>query len=441
MHDYATGFAEEFARSFHPDLNSLERRRAACRVRALFLSVRSNSLDGAELAPIALQLCKLLICAMKAKSIPKVSAVEKLTDLIISSKQLIMSDISCPRSFFDNPSEYAVSSIDFLIKDKKLALRFGDLTISNLGEQFLSQRFPVQVDGMTRFSQTPEKKGMLRYLFERIARNSGKGLSANQRVEHLKAVRAFIFSQILCEKDCGDYISIGSNVMASDYVTGKRDPFTIKFFDPFIRIRYRNPADPFFVSRIAVEKDDLRTRSLYQASRIYREFVDSAERHDQIFASFMAIETAIDTLKVESNDAWDDLRSKWSRLVPQNTRVSWSKRWPYAAGCAGPLPKILFGKDQIMQALGMLTQNWRYIETLNEKTGGPIHTSKGAKAVVVESELIDWFKDNHERFFEKKRRQDDMAANVADQYEFGTQGSMVVPEIRGSIKRRKRRKL
>ncbi|MCC7424472.1 MAG: hypothetical protein IT428_29750 [Planctomycetaceae bacterium] len=81
----------------------------------------------------------------------------------------------------------------------------------------------------------------------------------------------------------------------------------------------------------------------------------------------------------------------------------------------------------------------RQVADLNRRFDGPItNLGKGSQPVVEDSRLIEWWNGLELRFQELDDRTRDKAATVETQYLHGPQGEIVVPEINGKMKRKKK---
>lgn len=106
-------------------------------------------------------------------------------------------------------------------------------------------------------------------------------------------------------------------------------------------------------------------------------------------------------------------------------------------------PKIyLLGWNEILDCLDRKDdQSERSrIRRLNETHEGPIvFPGKGAQPKVEKSKFVEWWNSLEARFQELEQRASDKKHTVSHQHEFGKDGT-VVPDIAGSVKKRKRRK-
>jgi hypothetical protein len=112
-----------------------------------------------------------------------------------------------------------------------------------------------------------------------------------------------------------------------------------------------------------------------------------------------------------------------------------------------PAKQLLHGWRAIEEALGLsqIYPNMNYDERrrklayLNRRFGGPIKAGgKGSQPVVNRSKLIEWWNSLEEHVERLEERIRDKKATMQSRHPYG-RTSHVVPEIGGSVKRRKSR--
>lgn len=105
--------------------------------------------------------------------------------------------------------------------------------------------------------------------------------------------------------------------------------------------------------------------------------------------------------------------------------------------------KYLISKDDICEALGQQTEKWDWIKRTSKVTNGPIISTQGRTQPVEYNDLMTWWnglKDYWRGKAAEQRETDELlSANVGKsaQYLHGTENAVVVPEIAGSVKRRR----
>ncbi|MCY3018633.1 MAG: hypothetical protein NTW87_06335 [Planctomycetota bacterium] len=95
-----------------------------------------------------------------------------------------------------------------------------------------------------------------------------------------------------------------------------------------------------------------------------------------------------------------------------------------------PTPPMLIGKDDILEALNLSSEKWRWLLRLNRDYKGPMKTRAKAKTVAEKAALKTWFKERMERHEELDERHAQRDAAGANVYPFGRNG-LVAPDIAG----------
>lgn len=107
-------------------------------------------------------------------------------------------------------------------------------------------------------------------------------------------------------------------------------------------------------------------------------------------------------------------------------------------GLQGKPKTYLTSWAEILDALGLKKDQRGKVAKFNKDFDGPIVVEKqGAQPRVELSTLLAWYNGLEARFHELSQRQRDRQATIADQYSYGSEGT-VVPEISGAVKRRRR---
>lgn len=107
-------------------------------------------------------------------------------------------------------------------------------------------------------------------------------------------------------------------------------------------------------------------------------------------------------------------------------------------GLQGKPKTYLTSWAEILDALGLKKDQRTKVVKFNKDFVGPIVVEKqGAQPRVELSTLLAWYNGVEARFQELQQRHRDKQATMADQYGYGSEGT-VVPEISGSVKRRRR---
>jgi hypothetical protein len=110
---------------------------------------------------------------------------------------------------------------------------------------------------------------------------------------------------------------------------------------------------------------------------------------------------------------------------------------------ANEIPRTyLFSWQQILFAVGMTNDDETRgrVAKLNGEYDGPIILPKqGGQPKVEKAQLLKWWNSLEQRFRELSQREEDSRATVADQYEYGKDGT-VVPGVSGGVKKRRMKK-
>jgi hypothetical protein len=106
------------------------------------------------------------------------------------------------------------------------------------------------------------------------------------------------------------------------------------------------------------------------------------------------------------------------------------------------LPDWALGWPEILTALGRKNDqsNRDKITRLSELTQGPIqHQGQGAQPIADKAKLLEWWASLADRLAELTARRKDRRASTQDQFNYGSDGT-VVPGIDGAIRKRRRKR-
>lgn len=99
----------------------------------------------------------------------------------------------------------------------------------------------------------------------------------------------------------------------------------------------------------------------------------------------------------------------------------------------------LFGWPEILDAIKRPDSDVERVRRLNRETSGPIQTRQGGDPRVNKKELIAWWNRLEQAYDETCRKAEDTAATVANQHQFGKEGT-VVSDINGGVRQRRKPK-
>lgn len=98
---------------------------------------------------------------------------------------------------------------------------------------------------------------------------------------------------------------------------------------------------------------------------------------------------------------------------------------------------------EILECLGMSNrpEGRRRVRDLNERQEGPIiMPGPGGQPKVERSKLVAWWNQLEQTFHEREQKQADRRASASEQYRAGRRGGTVLPELDGSVKKRRQPK-
>jgi hypothetical protein len=145
--------------------------------------------------------------------------------------------------------------------------------------------------------------------------------------------------------------------------------------------------------------------------------------------------------------AYMALPEQWANMDANARLAALSSPPPRCAGgtppgAEDPPPNgYLLSWAEVLDALGQGNNDTKrnQVRQLNDKYGGPIiFTGQGAQPKVAKNKLLYWWNGLEQQFEEDAQRRRDAQATVKEQHLYG-QGGTVVPDISGSVKKRRRK--
>ncbi|KAA1261144.1 hypothetical protein LF1_36880 [Rubripirellula obstinata] len=135
-------------------------------------------------------------------------------------------------------------------------------------------------------------------------------------------------------------------------------------------------------------------------------------------------------------------------FVPEFQRIADSLRTKYQGMRRGSRGKqnatetaieYVIGWPEVMDAIGRpdTAEERKRIKRMSDETGGPIKTKQGVSPRLNRQRLLEWWASLEAKWDALFADEESTAATVADTYKYGKTGE-VVPEIAGSVKRRRK---
>ncbi|MDZ4784055.1 MAG: hypothetical protein SGJ19_27720 [Planctomycetia bacterium] len=101
----------------------------------------------------------------------------------------------------------------------------------------------------------------------------------------------------------------------------------------------------------------------------------------------------------------------------------------------------LFGWPSILDAVKQPNENKELVRKLNSEFEGPIKLGgRGSRPSVVKQGLVQWWNTLESRMAELDAKKQNKGATLSAQYKHGRDGEVMAPEIRGSVKKGRRKR-